>query len=37
MGLCREAPNEGHAWVEIDGRPVLEEPDARLVVTYAYP
>ena len=28
---------DGHAWVELNGKPVGEEVDERLIVTYAYP
>jgi hypothetical protein len=36
MGLRGDVPDTGHAWVEVDGEPVGEARDARLVVTYRY-
>ena len=37
MGLRRAGGDLGHAWVEVDGMPVDEAPDAGLVVTYRFP
>ena len=37
MGLRREAPETGHAWVELDGAPVGEPADERLVETFRFP
>ncbi len=38
MGLDpRRADVLGHAWVELDGRPLGEDVDPHLVVTYSYP
>lgn len=36
LGLRREAPDTGHAWVELDGAPVDEAADASLMATYRY-
>ncbi len=38
MGLDpRRSDVLGHAWVELDGRPLGEDVDPNLVVTYSYP
>jgi hypothetical protein len=38
MAIDPSAPDvEGHAWVELDGKPVGETIDKRYVVTFAYP
>jgi hypothetical protein len=38
MGLDpRRSDVLGHAWVELDGRPLGEDVDPHLVVTYSYP
>ena len=38
MGLDpREAGVLGHAWVELDGKPLGEEVNPHLVVTFSYP
>jgi hypothetical protein len=37
MGVKRDAPEVGHAWVEVAGSPVGEAIDARLVATFTFP
>jgi hypothetical protein len=37
MGVRRDRPESGHAWVELGGMPVGEPPDARLVATFNFP
>lgn len=37
MGIRRDDPDVGHAWVELAGVPVGEARDERLVPTFAYP
>ncbi|MFO0761460.1 MAG: lasso peptide biosynthesis B2 protein [Byssovorax sp.] len=38
MGLRPSEPEiVGHAWVELDGRPVGEPPSPGIVVTFSYP
>jgi len=38
MGLPRSAGGDGHAWVEIDGAPFLEDEDvSAMAVTFCYP
>jgi hypothetical protein len=36
MGVRQDDPGAGHAWVEIGGAPVGEDPDPRLVVTFRF-
>ncbi len=37
MGVRRDEPDTGHAWVEVDGEPVGELVDDRLVATFRFP
>jgi len=37
MGVRRDEPDTGHAWVELDGAPVGEAIDERLVATFRFP
>lgn len=38
MGLPRSQGGDGHAWVEIDGAPYLEDEDvSAMAVTFCYP
>lgn len=37
MGVWRDDPEGGHAWVELAGAPVNEAADERLVQTFRFP
>src|SRR5215470_17113738 len=37
MGVRRDAPEVGHAWVELAGAPVGEKVDPRLIATFTFP
>lgn len=37
MGIDPGDPERGHAWVELDGRPLWEKQPSDLTVTFTYP
>lgn len=37
MGVDRDDPSTGHAWIEVDGRPMLESDVARYLPTLEHP
>jgi hypothetical protein len=37
MGVRRDDSEAAHAWVEVEGVPVGEEADERLIATYSFP